>query len=134
VAIVFVKRVLVERWRAFTLLLALGIVLGLFVGGAQPVAVGLFPAPWDKVAHASLFAVLAASIGLASGLRGWRMLALAVAGALVVATLDEWHQVYLPGRSAGLDDLAADAVGSLLGAVLLMVMAGKRRDAVCSPV
>jgi len=131
---VFVKRVLVERWRAFTLLLALGIVLGLFVGGAQPVAVGLFPAPWDKVAHASLFAVLAASIGLASGLRGWRMLALAVAGALVVAALDEWHQVYLPGRSAGLDDLAADAVGSLLGAVLLMVMAGKRRDAVCSPV
>lgn len=119
-AIVFTKRVLVERRRVLTVLLALGIVFGLFVGGAQPVAVGLFPAPWDKVAHGSLFAVLAAALGQASGLRGWRMLVLAVAGALVVGILDEWHQVFLPGRKAGWDDLLADVVGGLLGGLFAM--------------
>lgn len=37
---------------------ALAIIAGLFVGGAQPVAVGLIPVPWDKVVHASAFFVL----------------------------------------------------------------------------
>lgn len=98
-------------------LLIVGLPVGLFIGGAQPMAVGLVPAPWDKLAHAAVFAVLAGAIGFASGLDGWRMLVLSFLGALVVGGLDEWHQMYLPGRSAGLDDLAADAVGAALGAV-----------------
>ena len=40
-------------------------VVGLFVGGAQPVAVGLFTEPWDKLAHATVFAVLTALLALA---------------------------------------------------------------------
>ena len=47
-------------------------VAGLFVDGAQPVAVGLLTAPWDKLAHATVFAV-----GVA----------------------DELHQATLPGRA-----------------------------------
>jgi len=101
--------------RVLALLLAVGLPLGLFVGGAQPVAVGLIPSPWDKLAHASVFALLAAALGYASGLRGARLLALAFGGAVAVGALDEWHQSTLPGRSAGLDDLAADAVGAALG-------------------
>ena len=106
--------------RAITVLVVLGILLGLFGLGAQPVAVGLVPVPWDKVAHAAVFAVLAAALGLASGLRGWRMVMLAVIGALLVGALDEWHQMFLPGRQAGLNDLAADGVGGLLGAWLVV--------------
>ena len=105
--------------RVITVLVALGILVGLFGLGAQPVAVGLIPVPWDKVAHAAVFAVLAVAIGLASGLRGWRMVLLAVLGALLVGVLDEWHQMFLPGRQAGWDDLAADVVGGLLGAWLV---------------
>lgn len=99
--------------------LALGLPLGLFIGGAQPVAVGLVPPPWDKLVHALVFGVLAVAIGYASGLCGRVMLAVAFCGAMAVGAIDEWHQVYLPGRSAGWDDLAADAVGSALGTVLL---------------
>lgn len=102
--------------RVAAVVLAVGVPLGLWVGGAQPVAVGLVPPPWDKLVHASVFALLAACIGYASGLRGVRMLLLAVGAAVAVGALDEWHQVYLPGRGAGLDDLAADAVGAALGA------------------
>ncbi|MCB1944095.1 MAG: VanZ family protein [Candidatus Accumulibacter sp.] len=124
------ERVVTRLPRVAALLLALAIVFGLLVLGAEPFAVGLIPTPWDKLAHAAVFAVLAAVIGLASGLRGGRMFALALAGALLVGALDEWHQLYLPGRQAGLDDLAADAFGGLLGATLLAVY-GKACEALC---
>ncbi len=105
------------QWAAVSL--AVGLPLGLFIGGAQPVAVGLVPPPWDKLVHALVFAVFAAALGLASGLRGRAMHAVAFCGAVAVGAVDEWHQMYLPGRSAGWDDLAADAFGSALGTVLL---------------
>ena len=96
--------------------LAVALPVGLMIGGAQPVAVGLVPAPWDKLVHVGVFAVLAACIGYASGLHGARMVWVAVLGAVAVGVVDEWHQLYLPGRSAGLDDLADDVVGALAGA------------------
>lgn len=89
---------------------------GLWFGGAQPFAAGLIPSPWDKLAHMAVFAMLAFAIALASGLRGGRMWLLALAGALLVGMVDEWHQIRLPGRNAGWDDLAADALGAVLGA------------------
>jgi uncharacterized protein YfiM (DUF2279 family) len=105
------------RWAA--VVVAIGLPVGLLIGGAQPVAVGLVPAPWDKLAHASVFAVLAAAIGTASGLRDWRMVAIALVGATAVGLADEWHQMFLPGRSAGWDDLLADLVGATLGTAIV---------------
>ena len=101
-------------------------VVGLFVGGAQPFAVGLFTEPWDKLAHATVIAVLTALLAMAlqgrppqPGAR-WALrpaAALAVAALLAgaVGVADELHQATLPGRVAGLDDLLADAVGIGLG-------------------
>ena len=91
----------------------------LYVGGAQPVAVGLFPAPWDKLAHLLTFAVVGMAAGLAGGMRGWRMALCCLAGALLVGGMDEVHQAFLPGRTASWADLAADAAGGLLGAAVL---------------
>jgi hypothetical protein len=105
--------------RLVALVLLLLLLASLFAGGAQPAAVGLFSVPWDKVAHAGLFAVFAVLIGLAVGLvrvpRGLLLL-LAFLGALAIGAADELHQATLPGRQAGWDDLAADAVGALIGA------------------
>jgi len=101
----------------------------LYVGGAQPVAVGLFPAPWDKLAHLLTFAVVGMAAGVAGGMRGWRMAMCCLAGALLVGGMDELHQVFLPGRSASWADLAADAAGGLLGAAALAALhrlAGER--------
>ena len=36
-----------------------------------------------------------------------------------VGAADEWHQLSLPGRGPGWDDLVADAVGAALGATAL---------------
>lgn len=82
----------------------------LFVGGAQPQAVGLVPAPWDKLAHAVFFFVFALLLA--------RFVSLAIAWVIVFALLvgaaDEIHQLFLPGREAGWDDWLADAIGVCL--------------------
>jgi VanZ family protein len=91
----------------------------LYILGAQPVAVGLFPSPWDKLAHLLVFGTVGAAAGVASGTRGWRMTLWCVAGAIMVGAMDELHQAFLPGRAASWSDLAADAAGGLLGAAAL---------------
>jgi hypothetical protein len=94
------------------LLLAAGL-LGMFVwGGNQPEAAGLIPAPWDKLAHLAWFAVLAGLLRVGLGPR-WTLAV--VAFCLGIGLWDEWRQLSLPGRMAGWDDLAADAVGVALG-------------------
>jgi VanZ family protein len=100
--------------RALGVLAVLGMVAALFVGGSQPAAAGLFAAPWDKLAHVGFF--MALSLLLFNTLPGpwW----LAVLVAVLVGVGDEWHQLSLPGRQAGLDDVLADAVGALLAAGL----------------
>ena len=54
--------------------LFLAMVTGLYVGGAQPVAVDLFPWPWGKLVHSITFGVLAVAVGVASGRCGTGMM------------------------------------------------------------
>ncbi|MEO8387062.1 VanZ family protein [Polaromonas sp.] len=104
------------------ILAALSVILAataLYILGAQPIAVGLFPSPWDKLAHLLVFGMLGAAVGIASGSHGWRLTLRCVTGAIAVGVMDELHQAFLPGRSASWSDLAADAAGGLLGAAAL---------------
>ena len=67
-------------------------------------------------AYAGLGAVTARATG--KGLRdvSWR----AVLGAIVIASLygvsDEYHQMFVPGRSFDVLDMVADTIGSVIGA------------------
>ncbi len=109
--------------RAAGLAAVVALVAGLFVLGAQPVAVGLIPAPWDKLAHAALFALLGMLLVVATaGRRAW----LALAALIAVAVADELVQTTLPGRVVSVGDLAADAIGAAAG-VLAMTLALARR-------
>jgi VanZ family protein/UDP-2,3-diacylglucosamine pyrophosphatase LpxH len=84
-----------------------------------PVGVQL-PPPLDKVAHLGVFGVLAWALDLA--LQGnrpdlplyRRHLLVFLAVSLYGAT-DEWHQVFVPGRSCEFGDWVADALGGALG-------------------
>lgn len=107
---------MVMRWLAAGVVVLM--LLALFIGGAQPQAVGLFSAPWDKVAHGLYFFVLAFLLA-----RFFSFSALwVVVLALLVAVADETHQMFLPGRVASWDDGLADAVGVGLGLVALKVL------------
>ena len=95
------------------------LVIALFGLGSKPVSVGLFPAPWDKLAHYLFYGGLAGTFWVAlRGAPGW-----AAPGAFLLAVAvgiaDEWVQFYTPGRDASLGDLAADALGALTAVVVL---------------
>lgn len=118
-----VMLVLRSPWlRALCLLAAAVIIVGLFRLGAEPVAVGLIRAPWDKLAHVAVYAALTILLWLGAGGRGLTWICPLVLG---VGLLDEWHQSTLPGRSAELSDMVADGAGILIAAVALL---GLRRQ------
>lgn len=97
------------------LLAVLALVAGLFIGGAQPVAVGLVPVPWDKVAHATVFAAIAFLLAFSRVRKRWGWLLASVLLATAAGGADEIHQHFLPGRSADWGDFAVDALGAALG-------------------
>lgn len=105
------------RGAAAALLLVM--LISLFLAGATPFAVNLIPAPLDKLAHAVVFMLVAATIGIAVGLQTHGAILIAAALAIAIGGLDELHQTLLTGRNAGWDDFAADAVGAFSGALLL---------------
>jgi VanZ family protein len=79
----------------------------------------------DKVVHFFLYATLGFLVARALGraLTGptpglsFRLVALAAALAVVYGASDEFHQLFVAGRSAELADLCADAIGGLCGAI-----------------
>lgn len=83
-----------------------------FWGNNQPEAAGLIPSPWDKLAHLGWYAVLSILLLVALGRHTWPWI---LAGMLLLAGWDEWHQFALPGRQPGWDDWVADALGVLAG-------------------
>jgi hypothetical protein len=87
-------------------------VSALFVLGAQPFAVGIVPSPYDKLAHALAFGSLFLVLDSALVLPLW----LALTIPLLVSAADEFHQIFLPGRQAGLDDWLAGLCGVVLAA------------------
>jgi VanZ family protein len=109
---------LVKSW-LFTLA-ALFMLAALFVGGAQSGAGSLFVAPWDKLAHIVFFfsLTLLLSGGFNFGIATTAVLA------LLIGALDEFHQLWLPGRFPGVGDWLADVVGVVLAIGLIVL---KRR-------
>ena len=64
---------------------------------------------WDKFCHATAFGLFALLLWVAIGFR-WSLgnwLAIVAVGAL-----DEFHQLFVPGRTADVLDLLSDAIGA----------------------
>ena len=97
--------------RFAALVIAGGIMLGLLVLRAHPV-----PGGWDKVAHASTFALIAALLMHGTA----RQAPLAILAAVVAfGAVDEAHQFFVPGRTADLTDFIADATAAAVVVGLL---------------
>jgi VanZ family protein len=78
----------------------------------------------DKVAHASGYALLGILVARAFAGGFFRSLdtgaaASSVAITVLYAASDEWHQRFVPGRTADVADLAADAVGAFAAVAVL---------------
>ena len=84
------------------------------------------PGQSDKLVHAGAYGILAALwIWALTGERAprWRW-ALGVILASGWGFLDEWHQRFVPGRSAELADVAADCIGGVLAGGALLALRG----------
>ncbi|HMM51330.1 MAG TPA: VanZ family protein [Burkholderiaceae bacterium] len=115
--------------RAAAAALLVTLIASLFHFGAQPYAVGLIPAPWDKLAHLAFFGGVAGLASIALGGRGPVVAFAAFGIAVAVGGADEAVQTLLPGRNAGLADLAADLAGAALALLLLGALRGRRMRA-----
>ena len=82
---------------------------------------------WDKLAHASVYAILGALIARAwTGTnRHYALIASMMIGTLYGAS-DELHQFFVPGRFSQISDIVADAAGSSIGAWTWLRIVGLR--------
>jgi VanZ family protein len=100
--------------RILCLPLAGALILSLF--SAAPSLGGVIPAPWDKLAHLAFYGTV--GVLIAAGMRRspfWLPLLLTC----LVGVADELYQSTLPGRVAGLDDLAMDVLAAALATWLV---------------
>lgn len=95
----------------------------IFVLSSQPWLPGPPGGLTDKHGHALAFGTLALAClyGLTRGVWRrvtWSTAILAALLAVAYGASDEWHQSFVPGRTADVADLAADAVGAGVAAGL----------------
>jgi len=99
----------------------------IFVGSSIPRLSGDpfgMPQGADKIAHFLEYLILA--FLFYRGVRGerWRMgfpaWTVVLAAGFVIASIDEYHQTYIPGRDANIWDWTADMAGIATGALIGM--------------
>jgi VanZ family protein len=95
------------------------LIINLFYHGAQPYAVNLFKAPWDKVVHFIFFGGVAGFLWVMLGARAaW----LAVLGVALIGAADEIAQAFHPGRSADFADWVADVTAAAFAVAVLTAL------------
>lgn len=73
-----------------------------------------------KTAHFSIYLVLGALVLRAGNREGWsRKYIYTFAICLLYAMTDEFHQLFIPGRSGQIEDVLIDSSGSCLGIFLM---------------
>lgn len=80
-----------------------------------------------KAAHGTEFAILGALLFLAIReylvkARLWLVLAFSCLSGILYAFTDEFHQLFVPGRSCQLSDVAIDSAGVFVGAGIIFVV------------
>jgi VanZ family protein len=105
--------------RALAALAAGLIVVQLLLLQESAYAVRLVDATSDKLIHFLVFGAIAFFIWLATGGR-WPLIVWAVV--VLVGALDETQQIYTPGRTASIADLAADGAGATAALLVLTAM------------
>jgi VanZ family protein len=82
---------------------------------------------WDKLQHAMAFGSFAALLWFGVGFRAPTLNWL---GITVLGALDEFHQIFIPGRTADVMDVVADAVGAAVVTFVLHRLASAPARAV----
>jgi VanZ family protein len=122
----------IARWRRVAWIWGPALVLAAAIFIQSSRASAALPGRSDLAAHFAVFGVLAALVlrGCANGRWrevSWRTGAIAWLLTTAYAASDELHQAFVPGRTAAIDDWAADALGAGLAVAALVIAARARR-------
>ena len=84
-----------------------------------------------KSAHAAEYAMLAVCVGFyiivsTRFKKGWQYYAAVIGLCALYAATDEFHQLFVDGRSAQVSDVCIDTTGAAVGAALLKLAAGRK--------
>ena len=105
-----------SKWvRGGCILAAFLLAVTLFVGAEAVAKVPLFPPPFDKVAHFAYYGTIAVLLAHGVG-RHWLIVPLILVP--VIGAADEWHQLYVVGRTASFWDWMADEIGTVFAVFL----------------
>jgi VanZ family protein len=114
------------RWVRVACLVAFALVLAqLFLLDEPPLVRELKSFMWDKSLHAMAFGsfslLLWFGVGYDRPIANWLMIG-------VVASLDEFHQIFIPTRSADILDVVADMVGAAIVTFILHRLSHPRAE------
>jgi len=121
-----VQRNTLKQWLPFIV----WVVLVFAVSSIPHLSVPAFGMPrWsDKIAHLTEYAVLAFLFYRGERGERWRMgipaWLLVIVATLAIASVDEYHQRFIPGRDSNILDWTADGVGIVIGTLIGMVRFG----------
>ncbi|HXN15377.1 MAG TPA: VanZ family protein [Usitatibacter sp.] len=105
--------------RALAITAAVAIAVQLLFFDEPAFAVRIVAATWDKLVHFTVFGGIAFLLWVGTGAR-WPVLVWALVALL--GALDEAHQVYVPGRTADIEDFFADAIGAACALLVLQAL------------
>ncbi|HVY05696.1 MAG TPA: VanZ family protein [Burkholderiales bacterium] len=102
-------RVINHRWfRGLCIVVSLTMASLLFLEAHAIARVNLVPEFMHRIEHISYFGAMAALLAHGLGRRGYWVAGYAI---LLVGALDEWHQLYVPGRNGSIYDWLVDLLG-----------------------
>lgn len=122
-----------EKYPLFRYIPAILLMACIFRSSAVPGdGMGWLVSPFDKFMHAGTYAVLGAGFCLWFRNARWESRPVAYAALCVLfcvlfGALDEFHQSFVPGRSAGFDDVIADFAGGVIGTAAFALVKPWRR-------
>lgn len=81
--------------------------------------------PIRKLAHMTEYMILAITFMFAlyiDGLKGKRLIGVSLLLGIGYASLDEFHQLFIPGRSGEIRDVCVDTIGIILGVLFYRIL------------
>ena len=113
-------------WLRFICLAAFAALLAqLFLLDEPRLAIDLANAVWDKLLHSAAFGGLALlywiGLGFRAPLPSWILVT-------TIGALDEFHQIFIPTRTADVLDVVADAVGAAIVILVLQRLSRPPKD------
>lgn len=121
-----------ERIRAVPMIMVMGTIFFLSNQSGDTIDLGRIPG-LDKVAHMTIYAVLAATVIFAYRQPYKNKFPLQVCCTTIIVCLlyglsDEFHQSFVPGRFVSGADVLADVIGAVLASALWFFQIKRRRE------